>query len=73
MCTYKRKNEARSRNYFVVEKVVSMTDDVCVCSFSYPACNKHARVVFSSVAFSGPQYFPALSHKRHDFLYKKNY
>jgi len=48
-----------------------MTDDVCVCSLSYPACNRHARIVFSSVAYSAPQYFPALSHKRHDFLHKK--
>ena len=48
-----------------------MTDSVCDCSLSYPACSKHARIVFPSVACTALQYFLTLYHKRYDFFIKK--
>ena len=56
-------------NIIVVEKqlvahIVSLCVCMCVyCRLRYP---KH-RVRASSVACMTPQYFPTLSHKRHDF------
>jgi hypothetical protein len=39
---------------------------VCVCGFSYPACNAHAPF-YLSVGRPAVQCFPTLSHKRYDF------
>jgi hypothetical protein len=39
-CTYKRDSKACSFNHCYRGNVVSLR--VCVCSFSYPACNTHA-------------------------------
>jgi hypothetical protein len=43
---------------------------VCACSRNCPACNAHAPYCLS-MACPAVQYFPTLSHKRHDFRGKR--
>jgi hypothetical protein len=40
---------------------------LCVCSFSYPACNVYVPYLLISVSSLAQSYFSTVSHKGHDF------
>jgi hypothetical protein len=63
--------EVRSRNHFCCEKIKYYIFLVFVCvALVIQHAMRMRGVVFSSVACPDLQYFPTLSHKRHDFRKK---
>jgi hypothetical protein len=70
-CTYKRNNEARSRNHWCCGKAVSVTYSECV---SVALVIQHAKrmhcIILSSVAYLAVPYFFTLAHKQQDFRKK---
>jgi hypothetical protein len=72
-CTYKRNIETRSRDHCCSATAVSIT--YCECVFAALVIQHALRIpsiIFSFVACLALQYFPTLSHKRHDFRNKKS-
>jgi len=69
-CTYKVTMRRVRETLVRVRRNKYYTSRMCVCSLRYPACNAHAPIL-SSVACPALQYFPTLSHKRHDFRKEK--
>ena len=66
--TYKRNNEARSRNCCCSEKAMSITYYGCVCAvLVIQHAKRMRRIILSSVPCLALTCFSILSNKRHDF------
>ena len=67
-CTYERNIEARLCKPCFRGKAVSITYSECVpVALVIQDAMRMRRIILSSAACLGPQYFSSLSYERHDF------